>query len=68
MSADRETQMTDYFIEKLSTAIGDDRIIPIGVAQFAYIDTEACDVFLVTVQAASFVPAVSASAPGEDAT
>lgn len=61
--------MTGYFIEKLSREIGEDRIIPIDDMEhgrFAYIDTEDCSVYLVTVQEAHFTPASSQDTSGED--
>lgn len=49
--------ISDYLFGKLSDEIGSDRIIPLEDGQIAYIDTEGCAVYLVTIQRAKFVPA-----------
>jgi hypothetical protein len=48
--------IADYLFGKLSSELGDDRIIPVREGQIAYVDTEACEVYLVTVERARFVP------------
>jgi hypothetical protein len=42
--------ISDYLFDKLSREIGDDRIIPLGPNKIAYIETETCEVYVVTVQ------------------
>lgn len=43
-------RITDYLVDKLSRELGDDRIIPLGPNRVAYIDTEACEVYVVTIE------------------
>ena len=49
--------ITDYFLAQLSANLGEDRLIPLpGVGRFVYVDAEACEFYLVTVQPARVVP------------
>lgn len=48
-----------YIVDKISDEIGEDRLIPLDeTGKYAYVDTEGCAVYLITIQRASLVPAV----------
>ena len=57
MSVDNLLGISDYLAEKLSDDIGADRLIPLDrVGEFAFVDTEGCAVYLITIQNARLVP------------
>jgi len=57
MSVDNLRGISDYLAEKLSDDIGVDRLIPLDkVGEFAFVETEGCAIYLVTIQNARLVP------------
>ena len=52
--------ISDYIAEKISDGIGHDRLIPLDkVGEYAFIETEGCAVYLITIQNARLVLAAS---------
>jgi hypothetical protein len=60
VSIDNLRGIADYIAEKISDDIGHDRLIPLEkVGEYAFVDTEGCAVYLITIQNARLVVADS---------
>lgn len=55
---DKELEgLSSYIADKISDEIGEDRLIPLeGTGRYAYVDTEGCAIYLITIQRAMLAP------------